>query len=67
MIYKVHLIRSVSHEAEISVEAETEEGAKYKALEEARSICWPIFNAAEYDVLSITEQNEAKNKSLQQR
>jgi hypothetical protein len=57
MDFKVRLMRTVSFESDVVVQAANEQDAKRQALEKARFIIWEHRNSAEYEVLTI------KNKS----
>jgi hypothetical protein len=57
MDFKVRLMRTVSFESDVVVQAANEQDAKRQALEKARFIIWEYRNSAEYEVLTI------KNKS----
>jgi len=57
MDFKVRLMRTVSFESDVIVQAANEQDAKRQALEKAKFIIWEYRNSAEYEVLTI------KNKS----
>jgi len=49
--FKVRLLRLISHETEISVEAISEEKAREEALRRSSFLIWEVRNKAEYEVL----------------
>jgi hypothetical protein len=52
-IFKVRLLRSVSHETEIEVEAISEEKAREEAMRQSPFLIWEHRNKAEYEVLFV--------------
>jgi hypothetical protein len=60
MRYRVRLLRVISHEHEVDVEADSEEAAKHLALEGVISLCWSQRNSAEYDTLWVKELPKTK-------
>lgn len=57
MQFKVRVMRTVSFESDLDIEAVNEDSAKRQALEKAPFLIWEHRNSAEYEVLTI------KNKS----
>lgn len=51
--FKVRLMRTVSFETDIEVEAVNEEAARREALQRAQLLIWEHRNKAEYEVLTI--------------
>ena len=56
--YRCNIVRTASRFATIEVEAETVEGAKYKALDQAGGIDFPGEKEAEYQIDSIMDLSE---------
>lgn len=57
MHFKVRLMRTVSFEADLDIEAATEVAAKRQALEKAPFLIWEHRNKAEYEVLTIKDKS----------
>jgi len=51
--FKIRLLRSISHEKEIEIEAPSEEQAKVEAMRQAQFLIWDHRNSAEYEILWI--------------
>lgn len=51
--YKVRLMRTVSFETDVEVEAVNEDSAKREAMQRAKFLIWEHRNKAEYEVLTI--------------
>jgi len=63
--YKIRLMRTVSFETDIEVEAINEQSAKTEALQRAPFLIWEHRNKAEYEVLTIKVKKDDAEETKQ--
>ena len=66
--FRVRLMRVVSHETDVVVEASDEEKAKKLAMEQCSFLIWEHRNRAEYEVLTVrqltSDEEETKSEEI---